>query len=442
MVAEETLAALIAALNAADPAVLDGFLAARNAVAGAPPRWASFRRTAGPLVLVEVERSEPHAVTATLEDHWDRRFGIELSVAAEPPHRMVATNVTPVRRPEAALPARMPWPELKRALEAKIAAGVAEDRLSGAVIVSRHGETLHDAVYGYADRAAQQPNTLETRFRVGSMNKMFTGVAVLQLAQAGRVELDDAVVRHLPDYPNPAFAAQVSIRHLLNHTGGAGDFFGPQFREHRLQLRDPKDFVALLGDRAPEFEPGTQYRYANYGFILLGRIIEAASGRSYDDYVQAHVFDAAGMSRTGAQPEDAAVEGRAVGYMDSPAGLVRNDPTLPYRGTPAGGGYSTIGDLVRFAEALTAGKLLDPPSMQPMGAGGVEIEPGVSYGAGFQELQRTGVRSLGHSGGAPGMNGTLLISPDTGYVVAALANGDPPQASSLGDFIDLRLPAS
>jgi CubicO group peptidase (beta-lactamase class C family) len=136
------------------------------------------------------------------------------------------------------------------------------------------------------------------------------------------------------------------------------------------------------------------------------------------------------------------VPGRAVGYMDGPGGLVRNDPTLPFRGTPAGGGYSTVGDLVRFADALASGKLLDAERMQLITTGGAEIATDERYGAGFAKSSRGGARWHGHGGGAPGMNGTLLVFAGAGYVVAALSNGDPPQASSLGEFIGQRLPVS
>ena len=440
MAAYDALKALIAAFNQPDSATLEAFVTGQSALASAAPRWMSFRRGAAPIALVRVEASDADKVTATIEDRWGRLFEVKLTVDAQSPHQIAAASVIP--RPEAAAQVRMTWSEVKRALTAKIEDGVERDWLSGALMISREGRTLYRAAYGHADREAQRPNTLGTRFRIGSMNKMFTGVAILRLAQANRIRLDDNVGRHLPDYPNRSFAEKVTVRHLLNHTAGAGNFFGPEFRAHRLELRDPGDYVALLGRRDAEFEPGSQYKYANYGFIVLGRIVEIASGQSYDDYVAANIFRVAGMRATGAQPEDAEVPGRAVGYMDSPKGLVRNDQTLPFRGTPAGGGYSTVGDLVRFAQALTGGKLLNETHMQFIGAGGVEARPGVWYGAGFIEFRQSGVRSFGHTGGAPGMNGTLLIFPDAGYVVAALANGDPPQADSLGSFVSLRLPVA
>jgi CubicO group peptidase (beta-lactamase class C family) len=439
-IAEETLAALVAAFNDPDPAVNAAFVAARCvAPERVAPLWAGFRRRAAPLRVVRIEDTEPFALTAICEDRWEQFFELKLRLRPDPPHQIAPTAVAPLPPPDDVFPARRPWPEVRKALEGKLAEGVREDRLSGAIIVAKGNETLFESAYGYADREAMTPNALATRFRVGSMNKMFTGVSVLQLVAGGRLGLDDRVARHLPDYPNKSFAEKVTLRHLLNHTGGAGDIFGPEFAEHRLELREPADFVALFGHRDPEFEPGAQHKYANYGFILLGRIIEAVCGQPYDDYVQANVFDVAGMASTGALPESVDVPDRAVGYTDSAGGLVRNDETLPYRGTPAGGGYSTVGDLVRFAGALLGGKLLAAEAMAPIG-GGVEAFPGVWYGAGFQEAQRGGVRHIGHGGGAPGMNGDLIIHPASGYAVAVLANFDPPQANSLANFVSLRLP--
>jgi CubicO group peptidase (beta-lactamase class C family) len=440
--AEETLTALIAALNDPDPAVLDALVMARHENAErAAPFWASFRRQTRPVRVLHVDDVQPLALTVTLKDRWERRLEYKLSLGAEAPHLMAPNFMAGATRPDDDPPVRADWPDVREALEARLAAGVREGWYSGAMMVAYQGKALFDAAYGFANREALTPNATSTRFRMGSMNKMFTGVAALQLAEAGRLGLDDRVGAHLPDYPNRAFAEQVTVRHMLNHTGGAGDFFGPEFREHRLEMRDPQDYIAVLGRRDPQFEPGSQHRYANYGFIVLGRIIEAASGQSYDSYVQDRIFDVAGMTGSGALPEDVAVPGRAVGYMDTAEGLTRNDETLPYRGTPAGGGYTTVIDLIRFAEALTGGALLGAEAMAPMGAGGVEIAPRIWYGAGFQEQQLNGVRLMGHSGGAPGMNGDLIMHPDSGFAVAALSNFDPPQANTLTAFVSQRLPA-
>ena len=137
----------------------------------------------------------------------------------------------------------------------------------------------------------------------------------------------------------------MTIRQLLTHTGGTGDFFGPEFDERRLSLKTHDDYVRLFGERAPTHPPGTEPRYSNYGFLLLGKIIEQVSGKSYYDYIDAHVFSPAGMRDSGSSPEEVAVPGRAVAYMRQDGAWTDAADTLPYRGTAAGGGYSTSGEL-------------------------------------------------------------------------------------------------
>jgi CubicO group peptidase (beta-lactamase class C family) len=116
---------------------------------------------------------------------------------------------------------------------------------AGAVLVARHGKVLLKDAWGRADRKTGKPNTPATRFRIGSMNKMFTAIATLQLVEAHKLALDDPIGKHLLDYPNKEVAAKVTVRHLLTHTGGTGDIFGPEFEEHRLQLREHRDYLKL-----------------------------------------------------------------------------------------------------------------------------------------------------------------------------------------------------
>jgi CubicO group peptidase (beta-lactamase class C family) len=314
------------------------------------------------------------------------------------------------------------------------------DEFSGAFLVARGGKVLIQEARGLADREANTPNTVDTKFRLGSMNKMFTAVAALQLAEARKLALDDPVGKHLPDYPNADVASTVTIRHLLSHTGGTGDFFGPQFDANRSTLREHADYVALFGSRGPAFEPGARFEYSNYGFVLLGAIIEAASGMSYYDYVRANVFDPAGMTATDSAPESELVADRSVGYLrSSPAASWRpNTDTLPWRGTAAGGGYSTVGDMLRFGEALRTGTLVSEASL----AEATRPQSDQPYGFGLDLRGEGSLRSFGHGGGAPGMNGELRIFPELGYVVVALSNLDPPAAGRLLEFFELRMPAA
>src|SRR4029450_9668651 len=208
---------------------------------------------------------------------------------------------------------------------------------------------------------------------------------------------------------NKEVAAKVTVRHLLTHTGGTGDIFGPEFDQHRLQLREHRDYLKLYGSRGLTQEPGARFEYSNYGFVLLGALIEHVSGVSYDDYVEEHVFPPAGMTSTGSLPESTHVPDRAVGYMRaSPAGgaWVPNTDTLPWRGTAAGGGYSTVGDLLRFAEALRAGRLLSTATLAEATRPHTQ-----QYGYGFDVHGQARLRSYGHGGGGGGRHSELRHCP-------------------------------
>ena len=319
------------------------------------------------------------------------------------------------------------------ALGALLQENAEADKFSGVVLVAKGGKVVFERAAGLADRDKKVAITRDTRFRLGSMNKMFTTVAILQLMEAGKLGLDDPIGKHLTDYPNKELAAKATVRHLLTHSGGTGDFFGPEFAEKRLTLRVHDDYLKLFGERAPAFEPGSQRAYSNYGFILLGALIEKLSGMSYYDYVDRKVYAPAGMKRTGSLPESDEVEGRAVGYMKENGAWVRNDDTLPWRGMAAGGGYSTAPDLLRFAQALESGKLISKESLR------LATSP---PGLGFFASGEGPVRTYGHAGGANGMNGDLRIYPELGIVVIALGNVDPPAAERLSDYFARRMPVA
>jgi CubicO group peptidase (beta-lactamase class C family) len=344
---------------------------------------------------------------------------------------------------------RMTEADALAALSVRAEELAARDEFAGAVLVARDGQVVLSHAYGLADRERGIPNSLQTRFRIGSMNKMFTAVAILQLVEAGKVELTDSLGEYLDKYPNQDVANRVTIYHLLTHTGGTGDIFGYGFEAHRDELRTLSDYVDLHGKRRLEFEPGSRWEYSNYGFLLLGVVIEEVTGETYYDYVQEHIYEPAGMTASGSLPEDRAVPDRSIGYMKPQLGVpalaatgwVPNTDTLPYRGTSAGGGYSTVEDLARFAEALLSNKLLSPDSTELLITGKVESWPGARYAYGFEDRRDAdGNGSVGHGGGAPGMNGDLRIYPKSGYVLAVLANLDPPSAQLISDYLDPRLP--
>jgi D-alanyl-D-alanine carboxypeptidase len=353
-------------------------------------------------------------------------------------------------------PERLSEPDLISALRKELATDAAIDRFAGAALMGRihggSGAVLFSDAYGLADREKRIVNTIDTRFRIGSMNKMFTAVATLQLVQAAKIALDAPLGRYVTDYPNRDVATKVTIHHLLTHTGGTGDIFGPEYGARRLATQTLNDHVALYGSRGPAFEPGARFAYSNYGMLLLGVVIERVSGESYYDYVAEHIYKPAGMSRTGSEPESSAPSSLSIGYTrprNSTLDWSTTTGSLPYRGTSAGGGYSTVNDLFRFATALMGKKLLDAEHTTLLLTGKVNTGPGpggpmlkLSYAYGFEDQVLLGVHVVGHGGGAPGMSGDLRIYPQSGHVLVVLSNLDPPAGTRYFGFVTdrMRLP--
>lgn len=326
--------------------------------------------------------------------------------------------------------------DLVKKVKERISTTQGEQAFSGTVLIAHNGKIIIDEAYGLANNSAKIPNTTETQFCIGSMNKMFTSVAILQMVEQGKLSLDKPLATYWPDYPNKDLAARVTIRQLLSHTGGTGDIFTPEYEAHKQETQTLADYVKLFGTRPVRFEPGTKMEYSNYGFILLGRLIELVSGESYQDYVREHVYLPAGMLHTDSRAASDHIPGRAIGYTHGPNGLVSNTEMMPGEGTSAGGGFSTVRDLFQFAQALQSGKLLDRSLLKEATAAEA---PHYGYGLGFYVLDGGG---YGHGGGAPGVNGELHILPKSGYVIIALANRDPMMASNLVDAISQILPRS
>jgi CubicO group peptidase (beta-lactamase class C family) len=399
------------------------------------------QRTGG-FNLRKVEESSATKIVAVVQERSSDTFAqITLEVAPDPPHNIVHFQGQPIPRP-----AEFDVPHLtEQQLIAELRKKLEAESFSGAVLVAKNGQPILAAAYGLADREKNTPNTLATRFNDGSMNKMFTAVAILQLAQAGKIDLTAPIGKYLPDYPNSDVASKVTVRHLLTHTGGTGDFFGPEFQKHRDEMRTLDDYIKLLGTRGLAFEPGAKWEYSNYGFLLLGVIVERVSGQSYYDYVREHIYKPAGMSATASEPRNAPVAPQAIGYTKAgpngpPSESHPNTDMLPYRGTSAGGGYSTVEDLLKFAMALQEYKLLNAKYTEMATTAQVQTPMDSGYGYGFTVRNFNGISCYGHNGGGFGINGELEICPSNGYVVAVLANADPPAAERVANFAIDRLP--
>ena len=443
--AASQLSAWLAAFNSGDRTILLKFLEKNE-----PERVShvdetmSFRARTGGFDIKEVkECAELSCIVLVQERNSDQMGQITIEVDPTPAHVIKQIMLRATRGPMNSPVSRMTEAEAVSAFKTRLETEASEGKFSGAALIAKNGAPIFSGAYGLANRENKIPNRLDTKFRIGSMNKMFTATAILQLAQGGKLHLSDPLIKYLPDYLNEDFAGKATIHQLLTHTGGAGDIFGPEFDQHRLELRTLQDYVKLYGTRDATFEPGSHWDYSNYGFILLGRIVEKASGQDYYQYVREHIFSPAGMNSTDSLPEDQPVANRSVGYMSpgDPKDSRPNDGTLPYRGTSAGGGYSTVGDLLAFANALASHKLLDAEHTTLLTTGKVDTPRGDKYAYGFSdEVMRDGIRCFGHGGGAPGMNGELKICMPSGYIIIVLANVDPPAATSMADFAASRLP--
>jgi CubicO group peptidase (beta-lactamase class C family) len=346
-------------------------------------------------------------------------------------------------------PAKKTIPELTAEVDAQLTKLTAEDKFSGAVLIAKDGKILWQKAYGLANREAKTPNTAETQFRLGSMNKMFTSVAIAQLVQQGKLKYSDTLLHLLPDYPNKEVAAKITVDNLLTHTSGLGDFFGPEFDKKKDSIHELKDYLPLYATKALQFEPGKGWAYSNAGFLTLGLIIERISGQSYYDYVQKHIYDVAGMKNSGSPMPTEKIATFSTGYThNGPEGeedgpLHPNFATLPWRASSAGGGNSTVGDLLKFHQALQGNKLLNAELTRTVTTGKVHppgFPPNAKYAYGFGDFIIDGHHVIGHTGGAPGMNGALDMHWDTGYTVVVLSNLDPPEAARMCKYISERLP--
>ena len=295
----------------------------------------------------------------------------------------------------------------------------ARNEFAGSLIIARGGMRLLARNWGLANPTTRKPMTLDTPMFLASAGKMFTAVSVLRLVDAQKIDLAAPISRYLSDYPN-AEMAKVTIRQLLTHRGGTGDIgiLGRDDGANRASVRTIKDIIKLNGKRGPDFPPGTKEDYSNYGFILLGAVIEKVTSGSYYDYVAAHVFKPAGMKNSGFPDRDH-LQNVAVGYttfFGSEPKPLPSTNILPWRGASAGGGVSTANELVRFFDAMKSGKLLSPEMFKLATTSG----PTPWYGMGF--VVNSGAnKSWGHGGNSYGMDvaAHYYVSNNTLFVCLA-----------------------
>ncbi|RZA32292.1 MAG: serine hydrolase [Lysobacteraceae bacterium] len=314
--------------------------------------------------------------------------------------------------------------DLASRIDASIAPYFKADAPGATVIVVKDGKPVLRRAYGMADTAKGVKMTPEMALRLGSITKQFTATAILMLAEEGKLAVDDDITKHLPDYP--AKGKKVTIEHLLTHTSGIPSYTGkPGYMANMAQDMSVAQMIDSFKNDPLEFEPGSQYRYNNSGYFLLGAIIEKISGQTYAGFLEQRIFKPLGMHDTYYEGTGRSKAPVAAGHSRAEKGYGPASPlsmTQPYA---AGSLVSTVDDLARWDAAIGAGRLLTPASWQRAFTS-YRLSDGkaTGYGYGWDVNRVQGETAMGHGGGINGFSTHALRFPDQKVYVVVLTNSD------------------
>ncbi len=388
---------------------------ARRDAAGRRALYEQLSTRHGKLTVKSVAANGHELVIRATPERGDA-LSLTFLIEPAPPHRIAGLGIDVGGGEEPRGPALPPL-DLSRDLSTSLDAYLRKlDGFSGTVLVAKNGAVQFEKAYGLASRRYEVPNKVTTRYNIGSITKDFTKVAIGQLAQAGKLKLDVPIGTYLPNYPNKEIAGKVTVQQLVDHTSGRGDIFSPRFwQRNTMQFTTWQHFIDFFAAEPLKFEPGKGEAYSNYGYVVLGAIIEAVSGQNYFDYIQKHIFDPVGMSGSGFFDLRQPVGDLATGHTIQSGEWRENTTGRPSpRGLPAGGSYSSARDLLLFDRALRAKKLLDDEWTRWWFRGDPNAEGT-------------------WAGGSPGVNAAVSSNPV--WTVVVLTNLDPPLAEKVAPQI-------
>jgi CubicO group peptidase (beta-lactamase class C family) len=319
--------------------------------------------------------------------------------------------------PPKAAPLQLPADFDAKAAE-YLAARVKVSHFNGVVLVAVDGQPVFRRGYGSANLDYDLPNTPGTKFRVGSVSKQFTDAAILKLEEQGKLAVTDPVGMYVPDCPEAW--ADVTLLQLMSHTGGIPEYTPKVSRTPGGWSRPyaPRELIDLMRDKPLDFTPGEKWSYSNTGYVLLGMVIEAASGSKYADYLRDTIFAPLGMTDSGVETGPGVLPNRATGYIPSQGKLVPMylDMSVFYGD---GAVYSTADDLILWDRALAANMVLGPAATEKMFT---PVKKG--YACGWMVDRKFGQARQHHSGHVPGFTTQLARYPDVGMLVVVLSNAD------------------
>lgn len=394
-------------------------------------------------IIREVEKSEEFEISvlgqASLTGLW---FRLTMKVEPAPPQAITEYTAQRIHPPTKFRPRKLSDKELVREIKAFMEHLAAADAFSGTLLIAKDGKPIFKTAHGLASKAYNIPNRLDTKLSIASVGKMFTAIAIAQLAERGKLSFSDTVGTHLIDYPNKEVAQKVTIHHLLTHSSGLGDTYSAKYVCRKGVLRQVRDWLPLFVDdpKPLAFEPGSRWQYSNQGFILLGAIIEKVSGENFFTYVKKHIFEPAGMVDTDYYEADRDTPNLAMGYTNFEdlgddvyqfhLGERRNVSLYNgARGGPTGGLSSTLNDLLRFTLALWGNKLVSAKTVALLTSTKIlarKYDANQTYwGYGFELENINGKRVIGHGGGDLGISSGVRWFPDSGnYTMIVLSNYD------------------
>ena len=295
-------------------------------------------------------------------------------------------------------------------------AAVKVDGFSGSVLVARDGKPIFNKGYGMANIELGVPNAPQTVYRLGSVTKQFTGMAVTILQERGKLSVNDPICKYLADCP--AAWQPITVKNLLTHTSGMTNYTSfPDFAKTTILPITPAEMVKILKEKPLEFTPGEKFAYSNSGYFVLGAIIEKVSGKTYADFLQENIFTPLDMKNTGYDSPIKIIKNRAAGYQRVGGEIINAsymDMSVPYA---AGSLYSTTGDLLLWDQALYTEKLVKQKSLDEIFT---PFKSGYGYGWGIgKKFDR---REISHSGGIYGFATEISRFPDDKLTVIVLSN--------------------
>jgi len=297
------------------------------------------------------------------------------------------------------------------------------NKFMGSVLVAKAGEVIFSKGYGYANIAHDVPNTSETVFRLGSLTKQFTAVAVLQLYERGLLDVKDPVSRYIPDYPN---GEKITIHNLLNHTSGIPSFTDfDEFNDINKNDMEIDEIIELFSNRDLEFDPGEMFKYSNSGYLLLTKIIEVVSGQSYEEYLNKNIFIPLNMDNSGLDDYFTVVPNKAEGYIFWDGNYQYDEYVSMSIPLGAGGLYSSIEDLYIWDRALYGNEILRENAMDLMLSRSILLDSSDMskyYGYGWFISEVDGKVKYSHSGGIEGFVSYIARYPDVDMTIIILSN--------------------